>query len=155
MLFLRGGDEDSRSYTLKELVKEMVKSKSKTVVVTGGVLLGIGRRSLSLLCRRTTPCHRIACHCPEIDLYSNVDAGTICPIVQGDVFVLDDGGEMDLDLGNYEHFLSVSLTRQSNPNTRQGSNVLQESWNMLPRVTRHASVSPNVVVIMDLLNVFK
>ena len=46
----------------------------------------------------------------KIDPYLNVDAGTMSPIEHGEVFVLDDGGECDLDLGNYERFLSVFLT---------------------------------------------
>lgn len=53
----------------------------------------------------------------KIDPYLNVDAGTMSPFEHGEVFVLDDGGETDLDLGNYERFLSVSLTRDSNLST--------------------------------------
>ena len=53
----------------------------------------------------------------KIDPYLNVDAGTMSPIEHGEVFVLDDGGECDLDLGNYERFLSVFLTRASNLST--------------------------------------
>jgi len=53
----------------------------------------------------------------KIDPYLNVDAGTMSPFEHGEVFVLDDGGETDLDLGNYERFLSVSLTKESNLST--------------------------------------
>jgi len=53
----------------------------------------------------------------KIDPYLNVDAGTMSPIEHGEVFVLDDGGECDLDLGNYERFLSVFLTQASNLST--------------------------------------
>lgn len=53
----------------------------------------------------------------KIDPYLNVDAGTMSPFEHGEVFVLDDGGETDLDLGNYERFLSVSLTKDSNLST--------------------------------------
>jgi len=53
----------------------------------------------------------------KIDPYLNVDAGTMSPLEHGEVFVLDDGGETDLDLGNYERFLSVSLTKESNLST--------------------------------------
>ena len=53
----------------------------------------------------------------KIDPYLNVDAGTMSPFEHGEVFVLDDGGETDLDLGNYERFLSVSLTMDSNLST--------------------------------------
>ena len=53
----------------------------------------------------------------KIDPYLNVDAGTMSPFEHGEVFVLDDGGETDLDLGNYERFLSVCLTKDSNLST--------------------------------------
>jgi len=117
MLSLRGGDEDSRSHTLKELVKEMVESNRKIVVVTGGVLSGIGKgvtaSSVGVLLRAMG----LRVTALKIDPYLNVDAGTMSPFEHGEVFVLDDGGETDLDLGNYERFLSVSLTKQSNLST--------------------------------------
>lgn len=48
----------------------------------------------------------------KIDPYVNIDAGTMAPTEHGEVFVLADGGEVDLDLGNYERYLNISLTRQ-------------------------------------------
>ena len=51
------------------------------------------------------------------DPYINVDAGTMSPFEHGEVFVLDDGGEADLDLGNYERFLDISLSRDNNLTT--------------------------------------
>ena len=53
----------------------------------------------------------------KIDPYMNVDAGTMAPTEHGEVFVLDDGGEVDLDLGNYERYLNVTLTRENNITT--------------------------------------
>ncbi|KAF4631964.1 hypothetical protein G7Y89_g6165 [Cudoniella acicularis] len=53
----------------------------------------------------------------KIDPYMNVDAGTMAPTEHGEVFVLDDGGEVDLDLGNYERYLNITLTRESNITT--------------------------------------
>jgi len=53
----------------------------------------------------------------KIDPYLNVDAGTMSPFEHGEVFVLDDGGEADLDLGNYERFLDVTLTKDNNITT--------------------------------------
>jgi CTP synthase len=47
----------------------------------------------------------------------NIDAGTLSPLDHGEVFVLDDGGEVDLDLGNYERFLDITLTRDNNITT--------------------------------------
>eukprot|EP00960_Hanusia_phi_P052291 761369-Hanusia_phi.AAC.3 len=53
----------------------------------------------------------------KIDPYLNVDAGTMSPFEHGETFVLDDGGETDLDLGNYERFLDISLTADNNITT--------------------------------------
>ncbi|VEU43364.1 unnamed protein product [Pseudo-nitzschia multistriata] len=114
---LRAGANDGPRATLQELVDETIESNRKLVIVTGGVVSGIGKgvtaSSLGVLFRgmglRVTAL--------KIDPYLNVDAGTMSPIEHGEVFVLDDGGECDLDLGNYERFLSVFLTRESNLST--------------------------------------
>ena len=53
----------------------------------------------------------------KIDPYLNVDAGTMSPFEHGETFVLDDGGETDLDLGNYERFLDISLSADNNITT--------------------------------------
>lgn len=53
----------------------------------------------------------------KIDPYINKDAGTMSPFEHGEVFVLDDGGETDLDLGNYERFVDITLTQNSNLTT--------------------------------------
>lgn len=53
----------------------------------------------------------------KIDPYMNIDAGTMAPTEHGEVFVLDDGGEADLDLGNYERYLDVTLSRDNNITT--------------------------------------
>ncbi|KAJ3214541.1 CTP synthase ura7 [Dinochytrium kinnereticum] len=89
----------------------------KYILVTGGVISGIGKgviaSSTGLLLRsiglRVTSI--------KIDPYLNIDAGTLSPLDHGEVFVLDDGGEVDLDLGNYERFLDATLTRDNNITT--------------------------------------
>ncbi|KAG6329099.1 hypothetical protein ID866_9990, partial [Astraeus odoratus] len=53
----------------------------------------------------------------KIDPYMNIDAGTMRPTEHGEVFVLNDGGEVDLDLGNYERYLDVTLSRDNNITT--------------------------------------
>ena len=55
--------------------------------------------------------------CLKIDPYLNVDAGTMNPLAHGEVFVTDDGGETDMDIGNYERFLDTNLTRAHNLTT--------------------------------------
>ncbi|KAG8502957.1 hypothetical protein CXB51_000801 [Gossypium anomalum] len=89
----------------------------KYVLVTGGVVSGLGKgvtaSSIGLLLKscglRVTSI--------KIDPYLNTDAGTMSPFEHGEVFVLDDGGEVDLDLGNYERFLDITLTRENNITT--------------------------------------
>ncbi|KAI9356568.1 CTP synthase N-terminus-domain-containing protein [Zopfochytrium polystomum] len=89
----------------------------KFILVTGGVISGIGKgviaSSTGLLLR--TAGLRVTSI--KIDPYLNIDAGTLTPLDHGEVFVLDDGGEVDLDLGNYERFLDVTLTRDNNITT--------------------------------------
>jgi CTP synthase (UTP-ammonia lyase) len=53
----------------------------------------------------------------KIDPYINIDAGTFSPFEHGEVYVLDDGGEVDLDLGNYERYMDVQLLRDNNITT--------------------------------------
>ncbi|KAI9007394.1 CTP synthase N-terminus-domain-containing protein [Gaertneriomyces semiglobifer] len=89
----------------------------KYILVTGGVISGIGKgviaSSTGLLLR--TRGMRVTSI--KIDPYLNIDAGTLSPLDHGEVFVLDDGGEVDLDLGNYERFLDITLTRENNITT--------------------------------------
>ena len=89
----------------------------KYVVVTGGVLSGLGKgvtaSSIGVLLKSAG----LRVTSIKIDPYLNSDAGTMSPFEHGEVFVLDDGGEVDLDLGNYERFLDVALTRDNNNTT--------------------------------------
>ena len=83
----------------------------KYVVVTGGVLSGLGKgvtaSSIGVLLK-SAGLHVTAV---KIDPYLNSDAGTMSPFEHGEVFVLDDGGEVDLDLGNYERFLILHFLK--------------------------------------------
>ncbi len=86
-------------------------------MVTGGVLSGLGKgvtaSSIGVLLKSAG----LRVTSVKIDPYLNVDAGTMSPFEHGEVFVLDDGGEVDLDLGNYERFLDIALTRDNNITT--------------------------------------
>jgi CTP synthase len=89
----------------------------KYVVVTGGVVSGLGKGvTISSMGRLLQSCG-LSVTAVKIDPYLNVDAGTMSPFEHGEVFVLKDGGESDLDLGNYERFLGVELTSQHNLTT--------------------------------------
>ncbi len=89
----------------------------KYVIVTGGVLSGLGKGIITSSMGRLLKCCGLEVTSVKIDPYLNCDAGTMNPYQHGEVFVLDDGGEVDLDLGNYERFLDKSLTSEHNITT--------------------------------------
>jgi CTP synthase len=74
----------------------------KYVVVTGGVVSGLGKGITISSIGRILKASGARVTSIKIDPYLNVDAGTMSPFEHGETFVLDDGGETDLDLGNYE-----------------------------------------------------
>src|SRR3989339_1519075 len=79
----------------------------KYIVVTGGVLSGLGKGiAMASIGNILSSSYRVI---PiKCDGYLNVDPGTMNPIEHGEVFVLDDGGEVDLDFGHYERFLNIN-----------------------------------------------
>jgi CTP synthase len=74
----------------------------KYIVVTGGVVSGLGKGITISSIGRILKASGARVTSIKIDPYLNVDAGTMSPFEHGETFVLDDGGETDLDLGNYE-----------------------------------------------------
>ncbi|XP_024973595.1 CTP synthase [Cynara cardunculus var. scolymus] len=89
----------------------------KYVLVTGGVVSGLGKGVTASSVGVVLKACGLRVTSIKIDPYLNTDAGTMSPFEHGEVFVLDDGGEVDLDLGNYERFLDVRLTRDNNITT--------------------------------------
>jgi len=89
----------------------------KYIVVTGGVVSGLGKGITISSIGRLLKSAGLRVTSIKIDPYLNTDAGTMSPFEHGETFVLDDGGETDLDLGNYERFLDLALTRDHNITT--------------------------------------
>ncbi|CAN6444592.1 unnamed protein product [Victoria cruziana] len=89
----------------------------KYVLVSGGVVSGLGKGVMASSIGVVLKACGLRVTSIKIDPYLNTDAGTMSPFEHGEVFVLDDGGEVDLDLGNYERFLDVKLTRDNNITT--------------------------------------
>ncbi|HJK60075.1 MAG TPA: CTP synthase, partial [Methanocorpusculum sp.] len=89
----------------------------KYVVVTGGVMSGLGKGITAASIGRILINRGYHVTSVKIDPYLNIDAGLMNPAQHGEVFVLKDGGEADLDLGNYERFLDIELTRDHNLTT--------------------------------------
>ncbi len=89
----------------------------KFVFVTGGVMSGLGKGITAASIGRLLANAGFDVTAVKIDPYLNVDAGTMNPFQHGEVYVLKDGGEVDLDLGNYERFLDIDMTSDHNVTT--------------------------------------
>ena len=92
----------------------MVKAQPKFIFVTGGVASGLGKGITTASLGRLFKSRGLKVAIQKLDPYINVDPGTMNPFEHGEVFVLDDGSETDLDLGHYERFVDEDLHRGSN-----------------------------------------
>lgn len=101
--------------------------KTKFIFVTGGVCSGLGKGLAAASIGALMKAARLGVFSMKLDPYLNVDPGTMNPYQHGEVFVLDDGTETDLDLGHYERFLDVSLSKSSNVTSGQ---IYQNVLNM-------------------------
>ncbi|KAI4869284.1 CTP synthase [Hypoxylon rubiginosum] len=110
----------------------------KYVLVSGGVISGIGKASSSGLLLKTTGLK------VTIDPYLNVDAGTLGPLEHGECFVLKDGGESDLDLGNYERYLNLNLTNENNITTGKIYKAVIERERKGDYIGRTVQVVPHI-----------
>ncbi|WP_049891433.1 CTP synthase [Natronococcus amylolyticus] len=90
---------------------------NKFIFVTGGVMSGLGKGITAASTGRLLKNAGFDVTAVKVDPYLNVDAGTMNPYQHGEVYVLEDGGEVDLDLGNYERFLDVDMTSDHNVTT--------------------------------------
>jgi CTP synthase len=90
---------------------------TKYIFVTGGVMSGLGKGVTSASIAKIIQLNGFSVSIMKIDPYLNVDAGTMNPVTHGEVFVTDDGGETDMDIGTYERFLDQDLTKAHNLTT--------------------------------------
>ena len=95
------------------------KNQTKYIFVLGGVMSGLGKgiaaASIGYLLKQA----KVRVTILKLDPYLNVDPGTMNPYQHGEVFVLDDGSETDLDLGHYERFIDVNMTKNNNATAGQ------------------------------------
>jgi len=91
----------------------------KYIFVTGGVVSSVGKGITVASIGTILKSHQISVSVQKLDPYLNVDPGTMSPYQHGEVFVTQDGAETDLDLGNYERFIDVNLTAESNVTSGQ------------------------------------
>ena len=92
-------------------------NKPKFIFITGGVMSGLGKGVITSSTAKLLQLSGLKVSCIKIDPYVNYDAGTMNPTAHGEVFVTEDGGECDMDIGNYERFLDIALTRDHNITT--------------------------------------
>ncbi|MDZ4821429.1 MAG: CTP synthase [Planctomycetota bacterium] len=92
---------------------------TKHIFVTGGVVSSLGKGLSSASIGMLLESRGLSVRMQKLDPYINVDPGTMSPYQHGEVYVLDDGSETDLDLGHYERFTNGPLTRDSNYTTGQ------------------------------------
>ena len=92
----------------------MPKLKSRFIFVTGGVVSSLGKGIVAASLGRLLQAKGLSVTMQKMDPYINVDPGTMSPYQHGEVFVTDDGAETDLDLGHYERFIDVPLSKWNN-----------------------------------------
>ena len=92
---------------------------TRHIFVTGGVVSSLGKGLTSASIGMLLEARGLKVRMQKLDPYINVDPGTMSPYQHGEVYVLDDGSETDLDLGHYERFTSTPLTRECNYTTGQ------------------------------------
>ncbi|MBN2723689.1 MAG: CTP synthase [Deltaproteobacteria bacterium] len=93
--------------------------KKKFIFVTGGVVSSLGKGLASASLGALLQSRGLSVTIQKLDPYINVDPGTMSPFQHGEVFVTDDGAETDLDLGHYERYLGISMTRLNNTTSGQ------------------------------------
>ena len=92
---------------------------TKYIVVAGGVMSGVGKGVTTASIARILQEYGYKVTAIKIDPYINYDAGTLRPTEHGEVWVTDDGGEIDQDLGTYERFLNVDIPKENNVTSGQ------------------------------------
>lgn len=131
----------------------------KYIVVTGGVISGLGKgitaSSIGLLLKNLG----LKVTAIKIDPYFNVDAGMMSPFEHGEVYVLEDGTETDLDLGNYERFLGIKLQKHHSItsgkifweviNAERKGQYLGKTVQIMPHVTDYIKDCIKKVALLD------
>lgn len=92
---------------------------TKYIFIVGGVISGVGKGVSVASIGKILQMHGFSVTAIKIDPYINYDAGTLRPTEHGEVWVTEDGGEIDQDMGNYERFLSIDIPKSNNITTGQ------------------------------------
>lgn len=103
------------------------KRKTKVIFITGGVVSGIGKGIAAASIGNILKARGYGVFIQKLDPYLNIDPGVLSPYEHGEVYVTQDGGETDLDLGHYERFLNQNLTKDSNYTSGKISQIVFEN----------------------------
>lgn len=117
---------------------------TRFVIVMGGVLSGLGKGVVSASIGKLLKARGFSVTAIKIDPYINIDAGTLRPTEHGEVYVTEDGGEIDQDLGNYERFLDTHLPKTNNITTGQIYKTVIERERRLEYDGRDVEVIPDI-----------
>ncbi|MBC7471857.1 MAG: CTP synthase [candidate division SR1 bacterium] len=119
-------------------------SEKKYIVVTGGVVSGIGKGITAATVGLILKSSGLSIDVIKFDPYLNIDPGTMSPFEHGEVYVLDDGSETDLDLGHYERFLETNLTGISSVTAGKVYNTILEQEREGMFLGKNVQLIPNV-----------
>src|SRR5207248_188635 len=160
------GEKEDRMSALRSGRSESQRGKrTKFIFVTGGVVSSLGKGLSSASLGALLENRGLKITHLKLDPYINVDPGTMSPFQHGEVYVTDDGGETDLDLGHYERFSSARMSRNNNATTgriylnvinkeRQGE-YLGKTVQVIPHITDEikrfifSAVEENDIVIVE------
>lgn len=122
---------------------------AKYIFVTGGVVSSLGKGITAASLGRLLKCRGIKVTIQKFDPYINIDPGTMSPYQHGEVFVTEDGAETDLDLGHYERFIDINLSK--------GSNITAGKvyWSVLNKERQGDYLGSTVQVIPHITNEIK
>lgn len=123
--------------------------EKKYIFVTGGVVSSLGKGITAASLGRLLKMRGISVSIQKLDPYLNVDPGTMSPYQHGEVFVTDDGAETDLDLGHYERFIDINLTKHNNVTTGK------VYWSVITKERRGDYLGGTVQVIPHITNEIK
>lgn len=122
---------------------------AKYIFVTGGVVSSLGKGITAASLGRLLKNRGLKVTIQKFDPYINIDPGTMSPYQHGEVFVTEDGAETDLDLGHYERFIDINLSKRSNITTGK------IYWNVLNKERRGDYLGKTVQVIPHITNAIK
>lgn len=122
---------------------------TKYIFVTGGVVSSLGKGITAASLGQLLKARGMKVAIQKFDPYINVDPGTMSPYQHGEVFVTDDGAETDLDLGHYERFIDINLSKSSNVTTGK------IYWSVLTKERRGDYLGATVQVIPHITNEIK